>query len=75
MRQAIRELTQEEIEYVTNINETQRIDDMNQFEKLFNQVFGIQTKVCNCKGLNQNLLAQLTNQIKNQSDDSIDNQK
>ncbi len=62
IKTARRELTQEEIDYITTIEETQRIPDTKKFVDLYNQIYGTAIVPCNCPGLHGQLLQKLSKQ-------------
>lgn len=66
IKQAIRELTQEEIEFLKSCQETDRINDTCAFLKIYNEVYQRAIQPCNCGSLYSDLARQLFTQMKYQ---------
>lgn len=67
LRAVKRELTEEEIKDVLQMEKTNIIQDIAGFIKLFNEVFGTRQRGCNCPSLYRELLSKLVMQIQYQN--------
>lgn len=64
-----RNLTEDEIEAVLEMEATKNIPDSNYFLKVFNEVYGLNQKPCMCPSIYRSLLSKLVTQIEYQKED------
>lgn len=62
-----RQLTEEELLLVEEIEQTKRIKDANVVVKIYNELYGTHIVACNCPGLYEQLMQRLSKQKEYQS--------
>lgn len=67
LRTVKREITDEEIIYLKDIESSKKIDNSQKFVKIFNDVFGTNQTACDCPSLMRDLLSKLLMQIEYQN--------
>lgn len=67
LRTVKREITDEEIIYLKDIESSKKIDNSQKFVKIFNEVFGTNQTACDCPSLMRDLLGKLLMQIEYQN--------
>lgn len=67
LRTVKREITDEEIIYLKDIESSKKIDNSQKFVKIFNEVFGTNQTACDCPSLMRDLLSKLLMQIEYQN--------
>ena len=67
LRAVKREITDEEIIYLKDIESSKKIDNSQKFVKIFNEVFGTNQTACDCPSLMRDLLSKLLMQIEYQN--------
>ena len=67
LRAVKRDITDEEIEYLKDIESRKKIDNSQKFVNLFNEIFGTRQTACECPSLMRDLLGKLLMQIEYQN--------
>ncbi len=67
LRAVKRDITDEEIEYLKDIESSKKIDNSQKFVNLFNEIFGTRQTACECPSLMRDLLGKLLMQIEYQN--------
>lgn len=67
LRAVKRDITDEEIIYLKDIESSKKIDNSQKFVKIFNEVFGTNQTACDCPSLMRDLLSKLLMQIEYQN--------
>lgn len=67
LRAVKRDITDEEIKYLKDIESSKKIDNSQKFVNLFNEIFGTRQTACECPSLMRDLLGKLLMQIEYQN--------
>ena len=66
LRAAKRELTTEELEWISEINRTNKVSDSGKFFRMYNDVFGVHAQTCNCPPIIKEMLFKLNKVVERQ---------